>query len=367
MQFSLKLGTGSKIMWTILISNSILFAMGSSLVDEDQNNYLKKLNIDCGVVNQDKIEGASSRIVNAKPSSHTYSWMTQIFVKWYVDEKFISNNDKNFKILDSAGALISDRAVLTCGHCICHESDASKDMPFPFSCGVENPLGKTQENLNIKGKNEIHVSYGRRTKGKLQDIVYNEHIQAFVYKFEKNKKVSKDGWKIFRNNGDIGIVITKERLDLAREKISPICLPSPNTYQGKSGMDVNFVGWGDRLKAELDPTGAITSHSCFTNGARKPDSQLYPDTGGLSIVECNFNKEQNKFCLGGEKDPNGFAKNQVHTFSYRTRIKFNEDMVDYIEEDNYDQKCVKYMNAAEKKWIQANQNLHSDKNYEGID
>ena len=201
----------------------------------------------------------------------------------------------------------------------------------------------------------------------MQDIPFNENIQAFVYKFEKNKKVSKDGWKIFRNNGDIGIVITKERLDLAREKISPICLPSPNTYKEKSGMDVNFVGWGDRLKAELDPTGAITSHSCFTNGAREPDIQLYPDTGGLSIVECDFNKKENKFCLGGEEDPNGFAKNQVHTFSYRTRIKFNEDMVDYIEEDNYDQKCVKYMNAAEKKWIDANQNLHSDKNYEGID
>ena len=76
--------------------------------------------------------------------------MTQIFVKWYIDEKLISNNDKNFKILAAAGAFISDRAVLTCGQCICHQSDASEDMPFPFSCGEENPLGTSRLRLDLR-------------------------------------------------------------------------------------------------------------------------------------------------------------------------------------------------------------------------
>ena len=28
----------------------------------------------------------------------------------------------------------------------------------------------------------------------------------------------------------------------------------------------------------------------------------------------NFNEKTNTFCLGGEKDPNGFARHQIHTF-----------------------------------------------------
>ena len=352
-------------MWLDLTFSFILFAMGSSLIDEDQNLYLKKLNIECGIVNKDKIESTSSRIINAKPSIHTYSWMAQIKMKLYTDKKFISNNNEKFKIYDAAGTFISDKAVLTCGHCICHESDASPEMPFPYSCGTENPSGEMQENLNVKGKNEVNVFYGMRTLARVNDIPYKENLQAFVHKFERNKNIPKKGLKIIWNHGDIGIVITKKRIDLAKAKISPICLPSPDTFLIKSGLNVNFVGWGDRSEIEYDPNGRIKRHSCFTNVAREPSIQLYPKTGGLSFAECNFNKKENTFCLGGKEDPNGLAKNQVHTFSYRTRIEFNKNMVDYIVKDNYDQKCKTYMKVAEKKWIEANHNVRTDKTYEG--
>ena len=76
--------------------------------------------------------------------------MAQIKMKLYTDKKCISNNNEKFKIYDAAGTFISDKAVLTCGHCICHESDASPEMPFPYSCGTENPSGEMQENLNVK-------------------------------------------------------------------------------------------------------------------------------------------------------------------------------------------------------------------------
>ena len=64
-----------------------------------------------------------------------------------------------------------------------------------------------------------------------------------MYKYEKNKEPL-DGWTIRRNKGDIGIIITKVKIDLAREKIVPICLPTPDTFETKSGIDVKFVGWG---------------------------------------------------------------------------------------------------------------------------
>ena len=166
-------------MWILFIISSILFKMCASSFDNDQLRYLKKLDIKCGVVSNDKIKDASSRIVNARPSMNTYSWMVHISQKLYTDENFVISDGVEYGIFNAAGAFISDNAVLTCGHCICNDLDATRDWPYLFTCGAENPLGEMLENLNIKGKNEINISYGKRTKGP-DDVPYNENIQAFT-------------------------------------------------------------------------------------------------------------------------------------------------------------------------------------------
>ena len=354
-------------MWYNLIFNSVLFTLSTSLriIDQHQNQYLKKFGIKCGVVTKDKNEQASSRIVNANPSENTYSWMVHVILKLYADENISKKNNPKYGMFDAAGAMISDKAVITCGHCICNDVDATEHFPYLLTCGEENPKGKSQNNLNIKGRNEINVSYGKRTRIRVQDTLFNDNIKAYVYKYEKNKEPL-DGWTIRRNKGDIGIIITKVKIDLAREKIVPICLPTPDTFETKSGIDVKFVGWGARGRIKMEPTGDVTSYACFTNGAREPDKKLYPSTEGLSIVSCDFSKAEAKFCLGGQKDSEGFNQHQITTFSYKTRIKFNENMVDYIEKDIFYEKCVEYMKVAEKKWVEAKKYTYPDETYAGI-
>ena len=357
-------------MWYKFIFNSVLFTLSTSLIDQHQNQYLKKLGIKCGIVTKGKNEQTSSRILNANPSENTYSWMVHVMLKLYADENISKKNAPKYGIFDAAGAIISDKAVITCGHCICNDVKATEQFPYLLTCGEENPKGKSQNNLNIKDINEINVSYGKRTRVTIHDTPFNDNIKAYVYKYEKNKAPldgwKKDGWTIRRNKGDIGIIITKEKIDLSREKILPICLPTPDTFDEKSGIDVKFVGWGKRSSIKIEPTGDVTSHACFTNGAREPDKELYPSTEGLSIVSCDWSKTEAKFCLGGQKDSEGFKQNQINTFSFKTRIEFNENMVDYIEKDIFYEKCVEYMKVAERKWIEDKKFIYPDEKYAGI-
>ena len=68
-------------MWISFVFNIFSFVIISTLVDPDQLRYLKKRNIECGIVSEAKTDGLSTRIVNGKPSSDTYPWMIQIILK----------------------------------------------------------------------------------------------------------------------------------------------------------------------------------------------------------------------------------------------------------------------------------------------
>ena len=106
--------------------HSMFIVTSSSVIDEDQNSYLKERKIDCGVVTGDKSEESSSRVMNAKPSTKTFSWTVQVTLKLYKDKQYISGNDKEYDILSAQGSFISDKAVITCAHCIC--KDAHTDL-----------------------------------------------------------------------------------------------------------------------------------------------------------------------------------------------------------------------------------------------
>ena len=349
-------------MWISFFINTISFVIISALIDPDQLRYLKKRKIECGIVSEAKTEGLSTRIVNGKPSSNTYPWMVQIILKLYdvYDE---------YDIFPTSGSLISDKAVLTCAHCICNNKEPNREEPYIVTCGQEDPLGRNKENLNIKGRNEINVSYGKKTRAKKDDLPFDDSIEAYVYKYERTKvptdprTVPVSGF----DNGDIGILIIKKTIGIQVDKVAPICLPVPAAYEKKSAIDVTFVGWGYRTSQSLRirPNGKIDAHFCETNGAREPNYKLYPNTGGISIVECDYKNSRKKFCQGGEQDSNGLSSRKIKTFSYQTKITLNKNMIDKIESNPSYKKCVVYMESAANKWASAKIKLHPYKTYEG--
>ena len=211
--------------------NIMTFVIISSLIDPDQLRYLKKRNIECGIVSEAKTDGLSTRIVNGKPSSNTYPWMVQIILKLYdvYDE---------YDIFPTSGSIISDKAVLTCAHCICNSKEPNREAPYLVTCGQEDPLGRNKENLNIKGRNEINVSFGKKTPVKVNDLPFDDSIEAYVYKYELSKVPSGPRTDITFDNGDIGIFIIKKTIGIQIEKIAPICLPVPVAYEMKSAIDV---------------------------------------------------------------------------------------------------------------------------------
>ena len=187
-----------------------------------------------------------------------------------------------------------------------------------------------------------------------------------MYKYELNKVPTGPRTAITFDNGDIGILIIKKTIGIQLEKIAPICLPVPAAYEKKSAIGVKFVGWGRRSKSvQFKPNGKVDDHYCLTNGAREPDYQLYPYTGGISIVQCDYNKARKKFCQGGEHDSIGFSNRKIKTLSYKTHIMFNKNTIDKIERDPSYKKCVVYMKLAANKWAIAKRKMNPLKNHEG--
>ena len=339
--------------------------MTSSSVDEDQYSYLKERNINCGIETEDKSEESSSRIMNAKPSTKTFSWTAQVDLTLYKDKRYISENDKNYGVISAQGSFISDKAVITCAHCICNNFPVDKEWPYLITCGAENPTGVNRQNLNFKGKNEINVYFGKRTPVIKDDIEFDNNIIAYVYKYERSK-LPTTGTKNYKGiNGDVGIILMEKNIDLVQNRISPICLPTPGIFKRKSVIDLKFVGWGLRSSFRFDPAGNMLENACFTNGAREYDKDLYPDTDGISIVPCEVKKEGGEFCMADENDSNGFVKNGIYAISYKTKLMLKQDIIDRIKKDPIQEKCAKYMKEAEKKWVNAKKNLNPDKSYAG--
>ena len=121
-------------MRSILFYHLILVYMAAGLIDQDQYRYLKKRNIDCGI--EYKVENyiAATRMINAEPSKKIYPWMAIIWLKRFKSVQFISTTYEKHDLFFSGGTVISDRAILTCGHCICNHKEPSWETPYILSC-----------------------------------------------------------------------------------------------------------------------------------------------------------------------------------------------------------------------------------------
>ena len=151
-------------------------------VDVEQDKYLREnFKIECGV--QPSLKQSSStkgRIINGESTDSIYPWMTRIWRK------------SNGRWASSTGSIITNNAVLTCGHCIC-EPGCLPDF--------KDPQGKPRaKNQNQRDKNEIHISVGSSTSGKAPtSLTHEDHIFAYLHKYEKA-----EDQRFFSNNGDIG-------------------------------------------------------------------------------------------------------------------------------------------------------------------
>ena len=339
-----------------------------SLIDQDQYTYLKRKNIDCGIVNEIPDKMTSSRIINAKPSTNIYPWMAHIRHKIYKDEDFLDTKDKKYGLFDSAGAVISDKAIITCGHCICNNEEPIIGTPYIVTCipDEENTDGSFQEaNLNRKGINEIHVTLGQNYIGNIpRDFKFDNTIVVHFYKYEEDSGVADAHIDITNKNGDIGIIVRNSGFNLIKGKIAPICLPAPDSFNKKDGMNVKLAGWGIRQSKKKTTSGKF-ERLCLTNEGRESNQLHLRETNAKRSIFLPCQKrvlndvfERNDFCIALEKS--------INTFSFRTKFSVDYKMASRIKSDKNYEKCVSYMKKGEAAWVNVNKFLHPGKTYKEL-
>ena len=118
-----------------VISNCVV--RGSNVYPA-QKEYLNTLStfrhpVKCGMLPR-KL-AASGRIINGKVTDTVYPWMAKV-----INLEF--RNGRLGEIYQSAGSIITDRIVLTCGHCICGNDGTT------CHGGKTNEVDQNRENDN---------------------------------------------------------------------------------------------------------------------------------------------------------------------------------------------------------------------------
>ena len=327
--------------------------MVQAKVDPDQEKYLEKLGMGkCGSITKEgktdekKCQLGSSahktngRIINGITCGKFYPWMVGIH----------RGNKQAHSALKvpryTTGSIVTDKAIITCGHCICNEQKPSKLNNYMTVTCPQNPT-EINDNLNKIGLNEITVVLNTPVLPKAKhNWPFDENLEAFLYKYEKDEK-------FFSKNGDLGLLF-KNRGFAPKSNLVPICLPSPDTYDESNEIRVKLAGWG--LQYDREKEVGKEKSSCQTNEGVIIDGKepLPPFEDRSVFLECKFKDPGKAACF------NVLNENKINTFSTSTdmtkivKAVTKEDQTKAFEnilQSISFKSCNKYLEVAKDTWI----------------
>ncbi|XP_065089948.1 CLIP domain-containing serine protease B4-like isoform X2 [Ochlerotatus camptorhynchus] len=220
----------------------------------------------CGVSLSDRIRGGEKTAING------YPWAAVLGVKY-------RNREPNFMC---GGSLISDRFVLTAGHCL---------------------------RRFLSGERELMVRLGEWDIASENDCV-DGHCSDKPIDYDVDTFLQHEDYTSNPTHNDIALVKLARQVKFT-EFVSPVCLPVTEVLKSKSeaGRMFTIVGWGttevgieepgyyaSRFKLEVDMPG-VDWDTCYKRNPRLWDSELCAgnDTekqtcagdsgGGLTITE----------------------------------------------------------------------------------
>ena len=285
-----------------------------SKIDLKWDEEMQRIDPDlkCGIENKYK-QLAKSRIINGIETSNIkYPWMVEIV---HITRNVLPNG--KFVGTRCGGTIVSDKSILTAGHCVCIPHSDKKRDP---TC-LEDSNGPQNQN---RPENYVHYTFGSmRAVKRYTKLKFNKDIKAFLHNYDstwwtnspkKEKKKRLSNWK----NGDAAVIMNENGLNLKSNQAIPICLPSPDIFE--NDLEVTLIGRGEMYE-ECPPTAKSIPSSCMTNGERI--HKAVPNNAEFKFMPCkNYRRENhggNCFSIAnartskGDKVESGYKKGLIST------------------------------------------------------
>ena len=343
---------------SFLLLFSVIGNIKKGVSEEPCFKYVKcepKNQCGCGIENKKVTYNRTklnSRIVNGETvAGHIYPWMARMQITTVLAVQ--GSHTKNKISSNGAGAIITDRAIITAGHVLCKDeinADTSRGGRFAITC-PQRTLTMTEEewiqargaNLNLENYNEITFEVGNALfRPSIITPLYNKDVFAYVYNYDANKD-------LFSSNGDVGLLIIKTKIGLNQfMNWLPIC-----SLYGKhlaNDVKVKLAGWGRKYWQYTNTAGELKT-SCATNQGR----------GSINInsaprfdqryrfLDCNIASNQQQFCY---KWIRGINTMSASTDLANIQNLYNSDDERYLalKENQNTRMCENYMKKALAAW-----------------